>query len=460
MKDLATIARFNRWNRLLKRRSDYELAKSLEKSPVVDVAEFLEKKNTKILVKIISLLSNEIKAGVFENLTEVKQMAIYHYMRYKEFSTIFSLLQSDQRADFYQRLNAKEQTKLLPYLNKQIRSDVITLSSYDPSTAGGIMSTDFAKVISYMTAKEAIDRLKEDAPSNKMFYYLYVVNEDMEMVGVLSLKDLIIAEPESKITEIINKEFIYSYVDDDKESVAHKIQKYDIIALPILNEDKQLVGIVRYDEAMDVITDEQTEDMERFMGIVPQEEHSNYLETSSINHFKKRIIWVIGLFLISFFSGFIMHKYEEIITRLTILALYIPSITDTGGNAGSQAATVIIRALSLDQITLSNWLTIIIKEVKVSLLISICLFALAFSKVIVLSGGTVPQGYSIYKLALVIALSISIQVVISAVIGATLPLIAKKFKGDPAVAASPAITTLVDITGIIIYFSIITTLLK
>jgi magnesium transporter len=460
MKDLATVARLNKWNRLLKKRKDRELAELFEKAPIVDVAEFLEKKNTKILAKIMSFLSNETKAGLFSNLSESKQMSIYNYILYKEFADIFSLLPSDQRADFYQKLDYKEQTKLLPYLDKKIKTDVIMLSSYEPTTAGGIMNTDFATVISYMTAKQAIDKLKQDMPSNKMFYYIYVVNEDMQMIGVLSLKDLILADANTKITELINKEFIYSYVDDDRESVATKIQKYDIIALPILNEDNQLVGIVSYDDAMDIIRDEQTEDMERFMGIVPQEQPLTYLEVSSLGHFKKRIIWVTSLFLISFVSGFIMHKYEDIITKLTILALYIPSITDTGGNAGSQAATVVIRALSLEQITLSNWLSILFKEIKIALLISVSLFTLAFAKVIILSGGTVPIQHSIYKIAFVISLTISLQVIISAIIGTSLPLIAKKLKGDPAVAASPAITTLVDITGIIIYFYVVNTILR
>jgi magnesium transporter len=305
-----------------------------------------------------------------------------------------------------------------------------------------------------MTVKQAIQKLKEDAPSKKMIYYIYVVDANMRMIGFVSLKDLIMAEPDDLVAKSLHDNFIYGIVDEDQEAVAERIEKYSLVAIPILNEYGQLVGIVSYDNAIDIIRIEQTEDMERFMGIVSNEEMANYLKVSSFQHFKKRVAWILGLFITGILSSFVIHRHEYLLERITVLALYLPMITATGGNTGSQAASVVIRALSLGQITLRNWLVVIFKEAKVALLLAISLFFLAFLKVLLLSSYNIPEPYGIYRIAFTIGIALSIQVITSAIIGATLPLIAKYFNGDPAVAASPAITTLVDITGMMIYFAI------
>ena len=252
---------------------------------------------------------------------------------------------------------------------------------------------------------------------------------------------------------------MHAEVSDDQELVARKVEKYDLVAVPILNEAKQLVGIVRYDEAMDVIREEETEDMEKFMGIVSNEEHLDYLKASSWQHFGKRVVWILGLFIAGTLSEVIIHQHQALLSRLTVLALYLPMIAGAGGNAGSQAATVVIRAVSLGQVTLRNWLRVILKEARVAFLLAFCLFFFAFLKVIILSGSVSVNQYSTYRLALAISLSLSLQVITSTVLGAALPLIAKYFNGDPAVAASPAITTLVDITGMAIYFTVAMVLL-
>ena len=321
------------------------------------------------------------------------------------------------------------------------------------------MSTDFATVIEDMSVKHAIQKLREDSPSKKMIYYIYVVDKNMQMIGFVSLKDLIMAMPNEKVASVLHENFVYATISDDRETVAQQVEKYDLVAIPILNEEKQLVGIVRYDDVMDVIRAEETEDMEKFMGIVSNEETSDYLKSSSFQHFKKRVTWIVGLFIASILSEIIIHKHEALLGRLTVLALYLPMIAGAGGNAGSQAATVVIRAISLGQITLHSWLRVILKEAKVAFWLAFCLFFLAFLKVIILSGNVIIENHSTYRLAFSIALSLSLQVITSTVVGAALPLIAKYFNGDPAVAASPAITTLVDITGMFIYFTIAVVLL-
>lgn len=447
------------WQELLTHQKEHQLLALLEEAPPIEIAEFLTLQPHTQLLALLTRLPQELQGAIFADFDPELQISLYGLLDKSGFAGIFLHIPSHQRAELYQQLSDKEQVQLLPYLPKKIREDVITLSTYTPGTAGGIMSTDFATVIEDMTVKQAIEKLREDAPSKKMIYYIYVVDKHMRMIGFVSLKDLIMAVPKDKVSTMLHENFVYAAVNDDQELVARKIEKYDLVAIPILNEEKQLVGIVRYDEAMDVIRAEETEDMERFMGIVSNEEPLDYLKASSLHHFGKRVVWILGLFIAGTLSEIIIHKHEALLGRLTVLALYLPMIAGAGGNAGSQAATVVIRAVSLGQVRLKDWVGVILKEVQVAGLLAFCLFFFAFLKVVVLSGHVSLANNSTYQLAFVIALSLSLQVVTSTVVGASLPLVAKYFNGDPAVAASPAITTLVDITGMAIYFAIAATLL-
>ena len=448
-----------RWTQLLRLRQEETLLTLLGDAPSIEAAEFLAQQPFQQLLALFKLLPAELRGAIFADFEEEQQQALYQFLNKKDFASLFVHIPSHQRAEFYQQLGDKEQARLLPYLPKKVREDVITLSAYPPETAGSIMSTDFATVMSDMTVKQAIQKLREDSPSKKMIYYIYVVDKDMQLIGFVSLKDLIMATPAEQVASFLHENFVYAEVNNDREYVAQQVEKYDLVAIPILNEEKQLVGIVRYDDAMDVIRAEETEDMEKFMGIISNEDTSDYLKASSLQHFKKRVLWILGLFIASFLSEMIIHKHEALLARLTVLALSLPMIAGAGGNTGSQAATVVIRAISLGQVTLRDWLQIMLKETKVAFLLATCLFFVAFLKVVILSGSSTLDQHSIYDLAFAIALALSLQVITSTIVGAALPLVAKYFNGDPAVAASPAITTLVDITGMTIYFAVIIALL-
>ena len=362
---------------------------------------------------------------------------------------------SDVRADLYQDFSKEEQIEILPYLNKKTREDVIILSAYEPDTAGGIMNTDFATIMNHMTCQQALAKIRDDAPSQKMIYYIYVVNDDMEMLGIVTIKDLIMADPEDIVKDLYNDHFLYVDVNDDREHVAQMIEKHDLVAIPVLNSLNQLVGIVSHEEAIDVIRAEHTEDMEKFMGIVPSVDEQTYIDTSVIQHFKKRVVWLVSLAAIGLISGVIIHHYQIVLEKLIILALYLPMMTATGGNTGSQAATVVIRAMALDKTTEEQWLKILYKELRISILLSICVGALVFVKIAFLtSHSLLPVDMDFYAVGFMISLAIAIQVITSALVGAGLPLLVNKLGGDPAVAASPAITTTVDITGLLIYFTI------
>jgi magnesium transporter len=430
-----------------------EMVPVMKKMPVVEVAEIIEAIDETYLFNILDRFTLEQQGLIFSEFPMVKQLDLFKTVSKKRFAQIFENMPSENRADFFQHLTQEEQSSLLPFLSKNVREDVIKLSAYPPETAGGIMSTDFATVESQMTCAEAIEKVRRDAPSKKTVYYVYVVDSNQRLQGFITLKDLIMAEPYTKVENALHKDFVFAYVDEDREKVAQLIERYDLVAIPILNRENQLVGIVTHDEAIDVIRAEHSEDMQKFMGIVQANEKFDYLGTSTFKHFKKRVVWIVSLAAVGIISGIIIHRYENALEKLLILALYMPMVADTGGNAGSQAATVVVRALALGQITVGNWFKILWKEAKISLLLAVCLGLLAYGKVLFLSWETdIPSAYSLPLIAFMISLALALQVVTATVIGAGLPLLVKRFGGDPAVAASPAITTVVDITGLLIYF--------
>jgi len=450
-------------NELLFQTSDSELkqrlidyASVLNKMPVVEVAELLEKLESDYdRIDVMSQFPIDRQALILADLPVTVQLSLFNAMSRKAFATIFEQMPTQSQVDFFQFLSKKAQTEILPFLSKSVRENILRLSAYPPDTAGGIMSLDYASVFERMTCAEAIAKVRADAPSKKLVYYAYVVNDEQTLLGFVTLKDLIMADPAQMIADVVHREFVFAYVDEDREEVAKKIEKYDLIAIPVVNRQMQLMGVVTHDEAIDIIRAEQTEDLEKFMGIAQRDTELNYLETSSWKHFQKRVTWVVTLAAVGIISGMIIHNYEKALEKMLILALYMPMVADTGGNVGSQAATVIVRALALGEFSVREWLKVIWKETKVSSLLALCLGVLAFAKVLFLSWETeIPAEYSLVKIAFVISLALSFQVITATLIGAALPLIVKAFGGDPAVAASPAITTVVDITGLLIYFGV------
>ena len=450
-------------NELLFQTSDSELkqrlidyASVLNKMPVVEVAELLEKLESDYdRIDVMSQFPLDRQALILADLPITIQLSLFNAMSRKAFATIFEQMPTQAQVDFFQFLSKKAQTEILPFLSKSVRENILRLSAYPPDTAGGIMSLDYASVFERMTCAEAIAKVRADAPSKKLVYYAYVVNDEQTLLGFVTLKDLIMADPAQMIADVVHREFVFAYVDEDREEVAKKIEKYDLIAIPVVNRQMQLMGVVTHDEAIDIIRAEHTEDLEKFMGIAQRDTELNYLETSSWKHFQKRVTWVVTLAAVGIISGMIIHNYEKALEKMLILALYMPMVADTGGNVGSQAATVIVRALALGEFSVREWLKVIWKETKVSSLLALCLGVLAFAKVLFLSWETeIPAEYSLVKIAFVISLALSFQVITATLIGAALPLIVKAFGGDPAVAASPAITTVVDITGLLIYFGV------
>lgn len=446
---LSTEQKFSELKKTRARLKDF-----LEKYPTVEVAELVQDLSPADMLECLDLIEPERQGEVFSEVEMTAKLAFFQQVSKKRFSVIFENMYSDSRADLFQHFTQQEKVALLPFLSGEVRENVIQLSAYPPETAGGIMSTDFTTIRADVTCRWAIEEIRSSGSRN-LIYYVYIVDRDMRLLGFASLKDLILADPDTLVESIYHKEFVYSNVEEDRELVANKVEKYDLVAIPVVNDQMQILGVVHHDDALEVIRAEHTEDMEKFMGIMPGDEILNYNQTSTWGHFKKRIVWLASLAVLGLISGIIIHSFEESLAVLIILAMYIPMVADTGGNAGSQAATVVIRALALGQLKVGDWLKIIWKEARVSFLLAIVLGVIAFGKVLWLSWNTeIPPEFSLYFLAFGISIALSLQVVTSTVVGACLPLVVKRFGGDPAVAASPAITTTVDITGLLIYFGI------
>jgi magnesium transporter len=432
-----------------------ELVEMFEELPTMDVAEFMEEKPIEEVIQYLNKLDPDDQGRIASDFSLDLQLKLFHHLDRRTFAKIFGQMFSDIRADLYQELTKEEQIELLPYLDKKVREDVIILSAYPPETAGGIMTTDFATIFADMNAAEALAKIRKDAPSKDMIYYIYVVDHSMVMKGLVTLKDLVMHDPKDHVQEMLNEFFVYAEVNEDRESVAQKIEKYDLVALPVLNSLNQLVGIISHEEAIDIIQKENTEDLEKIMGIIPSENDEEYMATSSFHHFKKRVVWLVSLAAIGILSGMIINEYQSVLEQFIILAMYMPMMAATGGNTGAQAATVVIRALSLGEVSDTDWLKIVFKETKISFMLSLCVAFLTYLKIAFLSfHSLLPEGFNMNYIGIIISIAIAVQVISSAVIGAGLPLVVRRMGGDPAVVASPAITTIVDITGLLIYFTI------
>ena len=312
-----------------------------------------------------------------------------------------------------------------------------------------------------MTVLEAIERLRGEAKHLVTIYTGYVIDDNKKLQGCVSLRELLIAEPNQTIGKIMRHDVIFSYVDEDQELAAKKLLQHDFIALPIVARDGQLLGVLTREQANRIMDQEETEDFEKLMAIGGSHQVGVYLQTSALVHFKNRVPWIIILAILGLVSGYILHNFEETLATFIILALYIPMVADTGGNTGSQSATVVIRALALGEIKLKDTWRVLFKEFKTSLLIALVLGVVTFGKIFLLSGGEASSlAAPLSLIAVVITTALVLQVITSNIIGAILPLIVAKFKLDPATVASPALTTLVDISGLLIFFTLVKHILQ
>jgi magnesium transporter len=395
------------------------------------------------------------QAQVFEFFPIQKQVDMATGAGRERMSRLIEAMAHDERVVLLKRLDPEVVESLLPLVAKADRQDIRTLLSYPEHSAGSVMTTEYATLTTDLTVSEAISRLRLQATSAETIYYVYVVDSERHLVGMVSLHDLILARPTARIESIMQREVISVPVDADQEDVAQTMARYDFLALPVVDAENRIVGIVTHDDVIDVVVQEATEDALRMGGVGTMVEH--YLEAPFLTLWRKRSGWLACLFVAEMFTFSALAHFQTAIEKIIALSLFVPLCISTGGNSGSQAATLITRAMALRQIRPSDWLRVIRHELIMGLALGLTLGAIGFLRVRVTPASWLGLGGSErLMLAFVIAQAVAAICLWGTLVGSTLPLVFSRLGFDPGYASSPFVATFVDVTGIVIYFSIAT----
>lgn len=434
--------------------SKEELIKLFADLRPASCADILIDRDDDFIRDVLLELDAEMASEIFGHFFEEKQLALSELFTPRQLANLVTYMSNDERVDFFQALPEPRQESLFRRLAQGEREDIIRLGAYEEGTAGAAMTSEYVTLPLHISAIDAINTLRRAAPEKETIYESYVVDEKRKLIGVVSLKDLILAPMNMPISKIMQTDIAFVYSYEDQELAATTLAKYDVIALPVLNEEDALVGIITHDDVLDIINEEHTEDVEKLMAIT-NSAGGHYLETSAWEHFTRRVWWVVGLAAVGLISGFVIESFQDVLSSFIILAVYMPMMAATGGNTGSQSTTVVIRALGLQQIGMGDAFKVLWKEFSIAVLLSLALIALTFLKVQYFSFDAVlPSGHTLNQIAWVVSGALGMQVISSTLAGAILPLIAAKFSFDPAVVAAPALTTVVDISGLLIYFTL------
>lgn len=415
----------------------------------VDIASLLSTLSDKELALAFRLIPKDKAAEVFSNMDTSMQTYLVTMFTEKELKELLDDLYMDDTVDMLEELPANLVKRILATVSASDRSMINQLLNYPEDSAGSIMTTEYVDLREEMTVGQAMAHIKKTGIHKETIYTCYIT-ERRKLVGIVSAKDLMTTDDNVPIKDLMETEIISVYTHADQEQVAQLFTKYDLLALPVIDQDGRMVGIVTFDDAMDVMVDEATEDITKMAAINPSEK--TYFETSVLQHAKNRIPWLLILMFTSIITGTIITRYENAFAAIPLLVSFIPMLMDTGGNCGSQSATLIIRGIALDEIRFTDLFKVTFKEFRISLIVGAFLA--------VANGVRIFIQYHNPGLAVVIACSLMGTVIMAKLVGCTLPLLAKKVNLDPAIMASPLITTLVDTFSILIYFNIATVLFR
>ena len=415
----------------------------------VDIASLLSTLSDKELALAFRLIPKDKAAEVFSNMDTSMQTYMVTMFTEKELKELLDDLYMDDTVDMLEELPANLVKRILATVSASDRSMINQLLNYPEDSAGSIMTTEYVDLREEMTVGQAMAHIKKTGIHKETIYTCYIT-ERRKLVGIVSAKDLMTTDDNVPIKDLMETEIISVYTHADQEQVAQLFTKYDLLALPVIDQDGRMVGIVTFDDAMDVMVDEATEDITKMAAINPSEK--TYFETSVLQHAKNRIPWLLILMFTSIITGTIITRYENAFAAIPLLVSFIPMLMDTGGNCGSQSATLIIRGIALDEIRFTDLFKVMFKEFRISLIVGAFLA--------VANGVRIFIQYHNPGLAVVIACSLMGTVIMAKLVGCILPLLAKKVNLDPAIMASPLITTLVDTFSILIYFNIATVLFR
>jgi len=433
--------------KLLQQRQYKAVRSILDVMNEVDIASLLSELEDRELALAFRLIPKDKAAEVFANMDSSMQKYLVEIFSEKELKELLDDLYMDDTVDILEELPANLVNRILDTVSTSDRALINQLLNYPEDSAGSIMTTEYVDIRENMTVAQAMAHIKQTGIHKETIYTCYVT-ERRRLIGIVSAKDLMTTDDDVQIRDLMETEIISVGTHTDKEDVAQLFTRYDFLAIPVLDAEGLMVGIVTFDDAMDVMVEEATEDITKMAAINPSEK--TYFETSVFAHAKNRIPWLLILMFTSIITGTIITKYENAFAAIPLLVSFIPMLMDTGGNCGSQSSTLIIRGIALSQIRFQDIFRVVFKEFRISLIVG---SVLAFT-----NGVRIMIQYDDPALALVIALSLIGTVVAAKLVGCMLPLLASKAHLDPAIMASPLITTLVDIFSILIYFNIATML--
>ena len=436
---------------LIENKQYAEVKNILSSMLVPDIAAIFETLETQSeMIKIFRLIPKDLCAEVFSYMESDIQETIVQSLTDKEISFIIDDMYLDDTIDFLEEMPANVVDRILKKVSPENRKEINQFLKYKEDTAGSIMTNEFLDVKSNSTVKSAINKIKKYGQDLETIITIYITDASRVIEGYVSIKDLIMADEDDKIGDIMKTNIIYAYTYTDQEEIAQLFTKYSLHVLPIVDTEKRLVGIVTVDDVIDVVQEENTEDLQKMSAITPIEDKP-YLKTSVFSIWLQRIPWLCILMLSATFTGIVINSYEQTLSQL--LFACVPMLMGTGGNAGSQASVTAIRSLALNEVEFKDIFKVMWKEMRVSIILSVTLAVVCFIKLQLIDNLLLGYDYTV-MISLVICVSMVVTIVIAKIVGSSLPLLAKKLHLDPAVVASPFITTIVDVVSLLVYCNI------
>lgn len=429
---------------LLRTKQFVKLKEMLNIMNPADIAQFLSELSNDELIIAFRITPKDLAADTFVEMEPEQQQQLIQSFTDKELKEVVDELYLDDAVDIIEEMPANVVKRILHTADVDMRKMINTLLQYPDDSAGSIMTIEYVNLRRNMTVDEAIKHIRKTGVDKETIYTCYVT-DNRKLVGLISVKTLLLANEEDIIEDIMETNPIYVTTHEDKEVVANNFDKYNFMALPVVDDDERLVGIVTFDDAIDVLQDEATEDIEKMAAILPTDKP--YMRTGVFETYFKRIPWLMLLMISATFTGMIISSFENALKAHVVLTAFIPMLMDTGGNSGSQASVTIIRGLSLNEIEYRDVFRVLWKEMRVSILCGLTLSAISFLKCMYLDRVG-------FEVSLVISLTIIFTIFFAKIVGCSLPIAAKKIGFDPAVMASPFITTIVDALSLVVYFKI------
>ena len=435
-------------NELLDEKKFYELKRVLAEMPAPDIAELFYEIDEKRHSLIFRLLSKELAAETFVEMDPDHQEGLIQHFTDAELAEILDELYIDDTVDIIEEMPANVVKRILKNSDSADREIINKILKYPKDSAGTVMTTEYVRFTGDMTVAEALLHIRRVAIDKETIYTCYITGKDKRLLGIVTAKDLLISDPDTALCEIMDENVIAVHTHDDKEEVAMKLDKYGFLAIPVVDSESRLVGIITVDDALEVIIEESEEDFAKMAAIMPTE--TPYLKTDVFSIWKSRIPWLLILMLSSTISSAILSGFESALPA--VLVLFIPMIMGTGGNSGGQSSVTVTRSISLAEIEFKDLFRVFFKELRVGAMCAATLGVATFLKVWLIDGLLLANPAVTITVSITVALSLSLTIILAKIIGAVLPIMAKKIGLDPAVMASPLITTLVDAISLIVYF--------